>query len=175
MHRRCLKVKFKDYPRYGGSGISICPQWLHNFANFLRDMGPAPGPEYWLGRRDTEGHYTPDNTMWTLPTPQKRRKRCCRMVTVEGVVMTVTEASRLPGMPSSKTILHRLSGGFSIEGPQIYRVDRRSIWITHDGETLPAPEWSRRLGFHRSTISNRIKAGMPLELAMTPHLFTQPI
>lgn len=34
MIRRCTDKKFKGYHRYGGRGISVCDEWLHDFQSF---------------------------------------------------------------------------------------------------------------------------------------------
>ena len=172
MHRRCLEVTFRDYPRYGGAGVKICPQWLHNFDQFIADVGPAPSPDNWLGRRDTTGSYTPENTIWTNHDEQMRRRQFCKLVTIRDHVMTAAEAARLPGLPTRNSVLYRLAGGFSLEAPKLPKLYRASIWITYRGECLPLPAWARRIGLPHSLLWARIKRGTPVDRAMTPHRFT---
>lgn len=167
MHRRCRDKKFKDYPRYGGAGILICPQW-QSFDQFITDVGPAPSRDAWLGRLDTAGNYAPGNAIWTTHDEQMRRRQFCRKVTIDGQTMTAAEAGRLPGLPSRNSVLHRVAGGFSLEAPKLAKLYRASMWITHQGETLPLPEWARRIGLPRPMLWHRIKSGMPLAKAMTP-------
>ena len=145
MHRRCLKPGHKDYPRYGGAGISICPQWLHNWPQFIRDMGPAPSQTHWLGRRDVTMGYVPENCIWTTQAEQKRRRAYCHKVTLDGRVMTYAEATRLPSMPTWSTVKRRIESGFSLQAPKVAKLYRRSKWVTWQGETLPLPEWAKRL------------------------------
>ena len=40
--RRCLDPGNKSYPDYGGRGITMHPEWLADYAAFLRDMGERP-------------------------------------------------------------------------------------------------------------------------------------
>jgi len=61
MRQRCLDSNHDGYERYGGRGITICDRWLHSFENFLADMGPKPGPEYSIERKDVDGNYEPGN------------------------------------------------------------------------------------------------------------------
>ncbi len=96
MKRRCLEPGFKDFKRYGGAGIKICPQWLTSFDQFLADVGTPPTPHHWLGRKDTSRHYTPENTLWTERLPQMNRRQFCRKVIVQGKTLTAAEAGRLP-------------------------------------------------------------------------------
>lgn len=170
MRRRCLEVKFKDYRRYGGAGIKICPQW-DTFAQFFKDVGPAPSPAHWLGRRDTAGHYTPENVIWTSRDEQMRRRQFCRIVTLDDQTMTAAEAGRLPGMPTRESVLRRLASGFSLKEPKLAKLYRASTWLTHQGESLPLPEWSRRIGLPHSLVCQRLRAGMSVERILTPHRF----
>lgn len=168
MKRRCLEVTFKDYPRYGGAGIKVCPQW-QSFQRFLADMGPAPCADSWLGRSDVTQSYTPENTIWTTQPEQERRRKFCRLVTIHDKVMTAAEAGRLPGLPTRNSVLYRLAGGFSLAAPKLAKIYRKSIWVTFAGECLPLPEWARRIGLSHSLLWSRIKRGMSVERALTPH------
>ena len=168
MKRRCSDPGFKDYPRYGGAGIRICPQWLASFDQFLNDVGLPPTPLHWLGRRDTSGHYQPGNVIWTDRDPQMRRRQFCRRVIVHGELMTAAEAARLPDQPTRNSVLRRWDAGLSLEKPKLPKIYRRSMWITYQGETLPLPEWARRIGLPSQVLWKRVKGGMPIERAMTP-------
>lgn len=42
-----------------------------------------------------------------------------------------------------------------------------NIYITYNGETLCATEWSERLGLHRCSVANRIRNGWDTEKAVT--------
>lgn len=67
MLRRCYNPHDKDYPRYGGSGITVCARW-HNYRNFVADMGEPVGAET-LDRKNPYGNYELDNCRWAdLPT-----------------------------------------------------------------------------------------------------------
>lgn len=165
MKRRCLRPKSKDWANYGGRGIRVCEQWLTSFDQFLADMGLPPNANSWLGRLDVNGHYCPGNVIWTERTAQVNRRRCCRKLTLEGRTMTAAQAGRLAGKPSSMTLVRRWERGLSLDLP---RIDKRSTWLTHQGLTLPIPEWTRRLNLRPTVIAKRLSRGMPVEIALTP-------
>jgi hypothetical protein len=83
MHRRCGDVKHKDYPQYGGRGISVCARW-DLFENFHADMGDRPESKT-LDRIDVNGDYTPSNCRWATNVQQARNRRDTIHVTFKGV------------------------------------------------------------------------------------------
>jgi hypothetical protein len=74
MKERCLNPNVKDYHRSGGRGITIDRRWME-FANFLEDMGPEPGPAYILDRIDNDGNYEIGNCRWATRQDQAINKR----------------------------------------------------------------------------------------------------
>ena len=73
MIRRCNNPEDKDYPKYGGRGVSVCQQWL-DYTIFAKDMGEPQGDET-LDRIDTYGNYTPENCRWAGVKTQNRNTR----------------------------------------------------------------------------------------------------
>lgn len=90
MMRRCYKQQDKDYPRYGGKGVSVCARW-HEYLNFAADMGEPHGDET-LDRKDVYGDYEPDNCRWAGVKTQNRnlRIRANSVTGVTGVSKTVS-------------------------------------------------------------------------------------
>lgn len=172
MIRRCTETRQKDYRRYGGAGIKVCPAWMASFERFLMDMGPAPSPTHWLGRLNVLGDYEPGNCAWTTQAQQQRRRAYCRKVSRAGQVMTAAEIGRLPGMPDRNTVLRRLANGLPVENVSA-RLFKASIWLTHQGETLPVPEWARRIGLPSPVIIHRIRRGWSVERALTAGKFSR--
>ena len=76
MKGRCLSETDKDYPRYGGRGITICERWLgtDGFFNFVEDMGERPDNTT-LDRKNTDGGYSSENCRWADIYTQSGNKR----------------------------------------------------------------------------------------------------
>ena len=78
MHQRCGNPAAKNFPRYGGRGISVCREW-GLFEQFLSDMGLRPSPKHSLDRRDNDKGYCPDNCQWaTIGEQHENRSNTSR-------------------------------------------------------------------------------------------------
>ena len=79
MKRRCFLKTSKDYPRYGGRGITTSNDWVNSFETFLRDMGiPEKGLQ--LDRIDSNGNYCKENCRWATPKQQSNNRECVKKV-----------------------------------------------------------------------------------------------
>lgn len=76
MHNRCYLVVLERYSDYGGRGISVCPEWLHNYPAFKEwaiSAGYSEGVS--IDRIDNDQGYYPENCRWVSPNIQQRNKR----------------------------------------------------------------------------------------------------
>lgn len=105
MKARCLNPNNPSYADYGGRGIKICDQWMHNFNQFVDDMGVKP-QGYSIDRIDNNGNYSPQNCKWSSKKEQQRNRRVTKHITIEGVTYLVCELSEKYGFKYD-TIVNR--------------------------------------------------------------------
>lgn len=106
MRARCLNSATLYYFNYGGRGIKVCERWS-DYRNFLADMGERP-VGMTLDRIDNDGDYSPENCRWATRIEQMNNSRINRLITVNGVRLTVAQASRRTGIAT--TVIHRRLG-----------------------------------------------------------------
>jgi hypothetical protein len=86
MRQRCGNKNQKDYPRYGGRGITVCSEW-DSFATFRNDMGVQYERGLQLDRVDNNAGYSASNCRWTTPKAQSRNRRSNVIVSHGGLSM----------------------------------------------------------------------------------------
>lgn len=116
MHQRCYNPNTTGYKNWGGRGIRVCPEWSgpDGFLQFCQDIGPRPGLDYSIERRDTNGNYTPDNCRWATDTEQNRNRRDSVMLSYAGETLHVNEWAGRYSL-TSQTLIRRLRAGWSVE------------------------------------------------------------
>lgn len=125
MHRRCTNPKAKHFAIYGGRGITVCSRWAR-FEEFLADMGPRPGPEYSIERKDRNGNYEPGNCVWATAKVQGNNTSRNRFLEIRGERLTIAQWAERSGTPAGH-IWARLNRGWdpsrAVYAPRLSRAE----------------------------------------------------
>ena len=116
MKARCFDEKSRLYHRYGGRGISVHPEWRHEFLtfkNWAESNGWSDGLE--LDRINNNGNYEPSNCRFVTSKQNCRNKSNNKPITFNGETLLQIEWAERLGV--SKGLLNdRLSKlGWSVE------------------------------------------------------------
>lgn len=92
MKGRCYNLHNKSYPRYGGRGITVCNEWLHNFQAFY-DWAMVNGyrDDLSIDRIDVNGNYEPSNCRWATMKEQQNNRSTNRIITIGNKTKTLKE------------------------------------------------------------------------------------
>lgn len=101
---RCYTPTNRFYPRYGGRGITVCPEW-RDFWTFLFDMGVAPEGKS-LDRIDNDGPYAPWNCRWATNLEQAGNRSDTKLIEYEGQRKHLTDWARHFGVAQSRLRYH---------------------------------------------------------------------
>ncbi len=91
MKVRCFVTTNKDYPNYGGRGVTVCERWKDSFDDFYADVGDLPAPGYELDRINNDGNYEPGNVRWATRKEQLRNRRNTKFYEHEGVTKPIVQ------------------------------------------------------------------------------------
>jgi hypothetical protein len=113
MKQRCYDRNCRAYKDYGGRGITVCDEWLRDFMNFYRDMGPKQDGMT-IERIDNSKGYTKDNCRWATPKEQSRNRRSNVWVEAFGKRKIVADWAAETGIPDP-SIRNALKRGENLE------------------------------------------------------------
>jgi hypothetical protein len=77
MLRRCQNPSYRQWPEYGGRGITVDPSWqaYAGFRDWINgNLGPCPSGST-LDRIDNDGPYAPGNVRWATYGEQRLNQR----------------------------------------------------------------------------------------------------
>jgi hypothetical protein len=112
MLKRCRNPNSRDWPNYGGRGITVDERWLR-FENFLADMGDPPA-RHSIERKERNGPYCKDNCIWATRRDQNRNTRRNRFLTSRGRTQTLQAWADEIGI-NHTSLLGRLRRGWDID------------------------------------------------------------
>lgn len=115
MVNRCTNPNNPAWKRYGGRGIGVCREWIDytTFSKWAKQNGYKDSLS--IDRIDNDGNYCPENCRWVGVIAQANNKNNNHLVIYNGETKTISEWSRLLGIPY-KTLHRRIvSLGWEIE------------------------------------------------------------
>ncbi len=108
---RCYNPKNKRWHCYGAIGITMCAEWINDFAAFFAHMGKCP--KGWsLGRIDVTKGYEPGNCEWQDTFKQANSKSNNRTFSLGTKEMTVAEWGRFSAL-NPAFLYQRLDQGWT--------------------------------------------------------------
>lgn len=115
MKQRCSNPHTREYRNYGARGISVCDEWINDYAAF-HDWAVHNGysDELSIDRIDNNLGYTPQNCRWATQAEQANNKRNTQFVDFNGIKTPVGEAARRIGIDHS-TLGARLRRGWDLD------------------------------------------------------------
>ncbi len=168
MKKRCYCQSCKGYKNYGGRGITICSDWLHDFQTFYNwamDNGYAENLS--IDRINVNGNYEPSNCRWATKKEQANNKRNNHFLTLNGKTQTITQWANEIGVTDT-TVHSRLKRNNITKEEIITKPVARTHQITYNGETKSLRQWSISTGISYSTLQSRLyKFNWDIERALT--------
>jgi hypothetical protein len=113
MRRRCLNPHDKDYPKWGGVGITVCIEWAQSFEAFFSYIGPRPSGTS-IYRIDPGKGYEPGNVRWATSHQQARNRKNLTLVETPFGRMALVDCAKKLGITNA-TAHDRLAQGL-LEG-----------------------------------------------------------
>jgi len=110
--QRCCNKNNPAFADYGGRGIFVCDEWIHNFKAFIDDMGRRPTKDHQIERIDNYGPYSKQNCKWATRFEQGCNKRNNIWMECNGKRLILAEWSRQTGLPE-KMLQNRKRAGWS--------------------------------------------------------------
>lgn len=124
MKKRCYNKNNKRYHHYSSKGITVCDEWINDFAAFLDYIGEAPkdGQTWSVGRIDNNAGYAPGNVRWELLAEQARNHslQCNNKTGINGIGYR----ERVIAGNQYTFWVATWSNGFGVKGSKEFSVDK---------------------------------------------------
>jgi hypothetical protein len=114
IRKRCFSPQDKNWPRYGGRGITMSQEWSKSYDNFLRDMGRAPSQKHSIDRINNDGNYEKSNCRWATNKQQSNNRFGNLRIPYNGKVQTATQWAEELGL-NRRMISEKFYKGIPIE------------------------------------------------------------
>jgi hypothetical protein len=166
IQQRCYSKGNPNYHRYGGTGITMHPEWRVSFEAFIEGVGIPPNPHMDLDRYpNNAGNYEPGNVRWATHQDNLLNARNGRFITINGVTKNLSEWARESGI-DKVTIFSRLKMGWT--GERLLSPPRSSTYVTINGVEKTAFAWARECGMTTVGFMHRVKQGLVGEDLIKP-------
>lgn len=115
MKNRCNNPNVIAYPQYGGRGICVCDEWMHDFVAF-KEWSVANGytDKLTIDRINNDGNYCPDNCRWVTAAVQANNRRSNVIFDYNGEKHNMTEWAKIIGI-NPRTLRSRYHAGWSVD------------------------------------------------------------
>lgn len=120
---RCSYTNGIGYKYYGGRGITVCDEWLHDFQAFYdwsmangykEEISPNGRNRWTIDRIDNNKGYSPDNCRWVTIEVQANNKTTNHFVEYNGEKLTLSQIAKRYNIEKS-TLRYRLKYGWDIQ------------------------------------------------------------
>lgn len=175
MKQRCFNKKERCYKYYGGKGVTVCDEWLHDFEaffNWANENGYKEGLT--IDRIDVNGNYCPENCRWITIQEQMLNRTDNRWITYNGETKSLVQWSKDLGINIS-TLHARLGRGLTIEEAFESGKIKYGRLITYNGKTQCLQDWERETGINAHTIKERLNRNWSIEDALCKKVIDQSV
>lgn len=108
MKIRCYDKNRKDFSRYGGRGIRMCPEWRKSFLAFYEwSCKNGYQNNLTIDRIDVNDDYEPANCRWVTVQQQENNRSNNKIIVFNGQAKTQAEWAKSIGL-TSKALWDRL-------------------------------------------------------------------
>lgn len=106
---RCYNKNAPQYKDYGGRGIKVCDEWLHDFQAFYSwSMKHGYNDTLTIDRINNNKGYSPNNCRWVDMTTQVRNRRNTKYITYKGETKPLKEWCEILNL-NYKTVNSRIT------------------------------------------------------------------
>lgn len=115
MKQRCFNKNHKYYCNYGGRGITVCDEWIHDFKAFYDwAIKNDYSDNLTIDRIDNDKGYSPENCRWATAKEQANNTRRNKRIKFMGEGKTLSQWADTYGI-SQDLLGERLLRGIPIE------------------------------------------------------------